>query len=66
MATGYDASSGYTIIYGKSFEEETFTFRVENGYSLEKFCSSMLVDVYLPSYLNTHAHMLGCYFIPCE
>ena len=28
---------------------ETFTFRVENGYSLENFCSSMLVDLHSQS-----------------
>ena len=30
------------IVYGKTFEGETFMFRVENGYLLEIFCGSML------------------------
>ena len=33
-------------VYGKTFERETFTFRVENGYSLETFHGGMLIDVH--------------------
>ena len=33
----------YTV---KHSREKTFAFRVENGYSLENFCVSMLVDLY--------------------
>ena len=31
-------------IYGKIFKWKTFAFRVNNGYSLENFHSSVLVD----------------------
>ena len=31
-------------IYSKTFEGKTCVFRVENGYSLENFRGSMLVD----------------------
>ena len=30
----------------KHSREKAFTFRVENGYPLENFCGSMLVDLY--------------------
>ena len=33
----------------KHLREKTFTFRVENGYSLENFCSSILVDLHCQS-----------------
>ena len=34
----------YTVCI-KTFKEENFTLRLENGYSQENFCGSMLVDV---------------------
>ena len=40
---------GCCSVYGKTFEGKTFTFRVENGCSLEKFYSSMLVDLHCQS-----------------
>ena len=43
------------IVYGKTFEGEIFTFRVDNDYLLENFCSSMLVDLYIA---NRQGHNL--------
>ena len=39
----------FNTIHRKTFKGKTFTFRVENGYSLENFYVSMLVDLYCQS-----------------
>ena len=36
-------------VYSKTFKGETFTFRVENGYSVEKFHGSIPVDLHCQS-----------------